>query len=589
MATQFDVSVLIKVLNQASGPAAKIASDIRAFTDKSINNLNRLAQSSKDLGKKISDVGTGLTTKLTLPTAAFGVTAAMAWNKQAQAIASVESGLKATGGVAGRTLDQLTKQASALQEKTLFGDEEILAGATAQLLTFTNIAGTEFDRTQKAVLDVATKLSATKGGTADLTGTAIMLGKALNDPVANLGALSRSGIQFTEQQKKMIKALVDSGKTAEAQSLILTELEKQYGGSAEAAAKAGTGGIKQLQNSLGDLYEEFGKLIVESINPLIPKLKELTSRAIAFVQENPRLIKMIGAFIGIAAAVGPVLFIFGKLTSLFGTLISGFGSLIKFASSFGKILLFVGKVGFKSIMLIGRALLALNAMGGPILWILLSIGLAALLIYKYWKPIRAFFVKLFTTIWGVFSKLLDNPFFRAIGTIFLPFITIPALIFKHWKSISTFFVNIWSDVSNGFKITVDFMKSAINGFVSSISNVYSMITEFFSSIWKSVYDNFISFIDSIFEKINSFVESVNEIYNKIKSFFSGGTSTITLKTEQMAPDIQKSIVDSKSETDIKIKILSDKGVTTETEGISRKRGDANVSIQNSLSGSFAVN
>ena len=86
--------------------------------------------------------------------------------------------------------------ATNLQNKTLFGDEVILKDATAQLLTFTNITGENFGRTQEAALDLATRLDG------DLKSASIQLGKALNDPVANLSALSRSGIQFSEDQKK---------------------------------------------------------------------------------------------------------------------------------------------------------------------------------------------------------------------------------------------------------------------------------------------------------------------------------------------------------------------------------------------------
>ncbi len=76
-----------------------------------------------------------------------------AWNTQEKAIAQVKIGLQTTGNVAGRTLKQLEAQASSLQNKTLFGDEEILQGSTAQLLTFTNIAGKQFDRTQMMALN----------------------------------------------------------------------------------------------------------------------------------------------------------------------------------------------------------------------------------------------------------------------------------------------------------------------------------------------------------------------------------------------------------------------------------------------------
>ena len=68
----------------------------------------------------------------------------------------------------------------------------------------------------------------------DASGSAIQLGKALNDPIKGITALTRVGVTFTEQQKDQITTLVESGKTIDAQKIILGELQKEFGGSAEA-------------------------------------------------------------------------------------------------------------------------------------------------------------------------------------------------------------------------------------------------------------------------------------------------------------------------------------------------------------------
>lgn len=233
------------------------------------SSLKRATRSMKKFGSSMKRTGQTLSRNLTLPIIALGAASLKAFDTQAKAIAQVESGLKSTGEAAGFTSEQLQKMASDLQKKTIFGDEEILKNATSQLLTFTNISGEQFARTQKAALDLATRLDG------DLKSASIQLGKALNDPIANLSALSRSGIQFSEEQKKVIKELAETNRLAEAQTIILDELDKQYGGSAEAAAQAGLGGIQQLKNSLGDLGEEFGAIISENIGPFIQKIKSL--------------------------------------------------------------------------------------------------------------------------------------------------------------------------------------------------------------------------------------------------------------------------------------------------------------------------
>ena len=278
----------------------------------SMKKMQRFGMNTKKLGKS-------MTMGLTAPIAALGFTAVKAFDQQAKAIAQVEAGLKSTGSTVGYTSKQLQQMASDLQTKTIFGDEEILKDATSQLLTFTNIAGDQFARTQSVALDLATRLDG------DLKSASIQLGKALNDPIANLSALSRSGIQFSEDQKQVIKSLTESGRLAEAQTVILDELEKQYGGSAEAAAKAGTGGLKQLANSFGDLQEEFGKIIMEFLPPVIDGFKNMLA---TFQNLSPEVKRFMVMGAGIAAALGPLLVILPSLIQGFMALLSPIGLVI---------------------------------------------------------------------------------------------------------------------------------------------------------------------------------------------------------------------------------------------------------------------
>lgn len=285
---------------------SKLNSDLRSTRA----NFNR---NFGEIGKMATQLGKNLTMSLTAPLVGMAAVSLNAFDKQRKAIAQVEAGLKSTGAAVGFTSEQLQKMASDLQSKTLFGDEVILKDATAQLLTFTNIAGDQFAEAQKSALNLATRLDG------DLKSASIMLGKALNDPVKNLSAMSRAGIQFSEDQKEVINALVESGNMAEAQTIILKELEKQYGGSAEAAAAAGMGPFKQLQNTLGDVSEEFGALINDMIKPLIPKIKALADRFANLSDGQKKLIIVLG---GIAAMAGPVMLLVGALINAAGAMAS---------------------------------------------------------------------------------------------------------------------------------------------------------------------------------------------------------------------------------------------------------------------------
>lgn len=190
-----------------------------------------------------------------------------ATKEQEQAVKQLEQGLASTGGVVGRSLEELTQKAADFQKATTFGDEEIIRGMS-QLVTFTNIAGEQFDRTTQAALDLSVRMDQ------DLKSSIVQLGKALNDPIANLSALSRTGIQFSDQQKTMIKRLVESNRLMEAQDVILKELERQFGGSAAAARNTFGGALEGLGNAFNDLFEageglDDAKQSVESMTNLL--------------------------------------------------------------------------------------------------------------------------------------------------------------------------------------------------------------------------------------------------------------------------------------------------------------------------------
>lgn len=276
----------------------KIGADVKNLQ----RDLNKAKRQIRQQGKEMQQLGNQLSMSVTLPIVAFLGRSAQLWDKQANAIAQVEAGLKSTGNTAGFSSKQLQDMASNLQNLTTFGDEDILKDVTANLLTFTKVAGPVFDKAQMAILNLSTRLGV------DLKSASIQVGKALNDPIAGLTALRRSGIQFTTSQQDMIKSLVKSGEVVKAQEIILAELETQFGGSAEAAAKAGAGPIKQFQNSMGDAMELVGKSVMPTLIQLAQSLNNALQWFSSLSDETRNTALKFALF---AAAVGPAIKIIG--------------------------------------------------------------------------------------------------------------------------------------------------------------------------------------------------------------------------------------------------------------------------------------
>jgi hypothetical protein len=267
--------------------------------------FRKAQRSFERLGQSMQDIGRNMTLGVTLPLVAMAAKAVQGAQEQAAAMGQVEAALASMGDASGRTAGQLAKAADAMEMRSLFDADVILRQVTANLLTFGNVAGEQFDRAQQAAIDMATRL----GG--EPQAAAIMLGKALNDPVKGIAALTRVGVQFTDQQKAQIAAMTAAGDAAGAQGVILAEVERQFKGAAAAAAD--TQPWRQAQVAINQALDKVG----EALLPIIPKIADaLASIATSFSAMSPTMQNVVLVAVALAAALGPIITVVGALVSL---------------------------------------------------------------------------------------------------------------------------------------------------------------------------------------------------------------------------------------------------------------------------------
>jgi len=183
--------------------------------------------------------------------------------------AQLNAVLASTGGVAGITAERANELADSLSKITRFDDEAIISGESL-LLTFTNIGQNVFPAATQTMLDMSTVLGQ------DLESSARMLGRALNDPVQGMSALTRVGITFSEEQKKTIQALTEAGQLEEAQGIILDALAVKFGGAAAAAGQTFAGQMDILKNRMANVREEIGGALL----PVAGKLMDWFGQAV---------------------------------------------------------------------------------------------------------------------------------------------------------------------------------------------------------------------------------------------------------------------------------------------------------------------
>ncbi|RYE74863.1 MAG: hypothetical protein EOP19_27000, partial [Hyphomicrobiales bacterium] len=259
----------------------------------------------------MATVGAGMTAAITAPLIAAGFAASQAATEAADAMGQVEAALKSMGDASGKTKGELAGLAEGLMRSSLYDDDDILRQVTANLLTFGRIAGSEFDRAQQAAVDLATRMKT------DLQSATLLVGKALNDPIKGMTALGRAGIQFTAAQKDQIKSLTAAGKAAQAQGIILTELERQFGGAA-AAAQA-TDPYDRMRDALNSLSESAGGVINRFLTPMLNALAALFDK---FNALSPQMQTFAVAGAAVAAALGPALIAIGSVVGAIGALVA---------------------------------------------------------------------------------------------------------------------------------------------------------------------------------------------------------------------------------------------------------------------------
>lgn len=214
--------------------------------------------------------------------------------KETQAVTrETETRIKEMGASSWITSGQIGDLATAISNKTGKDDEAIQSGAN-MLLTFGKIrneVGKGNDIFNQATA-VATDMAAKFGG--DASQNAIRLGKALNDPVKGMTALSKIGVSFDPVQQKTIKNFVAQGNILGAQKVILAEVGKQTAG----AAAASTTGWDKFLVKLGNIQESIGLKLL----PVMDKLAVVFGKSIDFVGRHGKAFAILAGIIATVIA-----------------------------------------------------------------------------------------------------------------------------------------------------------------------------------------------------------------------------------------------------------------------------------------------
>jgi len=384
------------------------ASGFQGDMDKATKSADAFAQKMQKVGKDMQRVGAGMTVALTLPIVAFGAAAVKEAMASEAAIADLEQTLKSTGSAAGVTSKEIQDYANKMQMLTKFSDDEIISG-NAMLLTFTKIGKEVFPAASDATLDLAQKFGM------DLSQASVMLGKALNDPVAGVGALRRIGVALSAQQEQQIKDFMAVNDIASAQKVILDELAVEVGGMAQAFGGTAAGKMAIFNNQLGQLKEALGNAIIPT---LISFMQAITPLIQSLAAAPPWVQKLVVGLLALVAAAGPLISILGTLATVIGAFgtggaLAGVGTFITatLLPALGSLFTFITATAIPAIF----AFVAAN-----IAWIapLLLIAATVYLVYLAFKNNFGGITTTVKNLWGII-KWAFSGIVKAISTVIM--------------------------------------------------------------------------------------------------------------------------------------------------------------------------
>ena len=354
--------------------------------------------------------------------------------------------------------------------------------------------------------------------------------------------------QFNPQQRaNLVQALLGPGQDA---SFMNTLIDKGISGyndmiasmssqaTLEQKVEAQLSTLKQLWEAATGTFTNtlaaFGETIAPELKRLTESFGKLSESLSGFIKNHPGLAKIIGlgimGFTAIAGAVGAAGFAVGAAAKFFSFGAGGLKLIMQsglWAAKSLSWLSFVMRYQFVTSVVpalskIGTAFKALWAIMAANPWVLIAAAAiaAAILIYKNWDKIVAWFTK----IWE-YIKMYALQAWEWLKKMFLNY-TPHGLIIKHWDKISAWFSGLWERIKSLTSQAWQWLKKMFLNYTPHglIIKHWGSIVEFFGGLWDKVKGVFRGFIDwlkglgSIFVKAGANI--MTSIWEGIKSMAS---------------------------------------------------------------------
>jgi hypothetical protein len=180
---------------------------------------------------------------------------------------NLDAALLPLGDAAEEVGEKISKLSSEIHALTQFDDKQANTAAT-MMVGFDGIAQ-HIDRLLPLTADLAQRF-----GT-DMPAQAQRLAKAIAEPREGMNALKEMGVVLSAEQKKLMTTMLDAGKTAEVQALLIGELEKRFAGAAEAAGGELPARLANLNKAWDDIKETLATGLIPVMEDWMPLVETI--------------------------------------------------------------------------------------------------------------------------------------------------------------------------------------------------------------------------------------------------------------------------------------------------------------------------
>ena len=411
---------------------------------------------------------------------------------QQEAEAKLAQVMRNTMGATANQVDRIKQLAAAQQQLGVIGDEVQLSGAQ-ELATY--LEKTEsLEKLMPVINDMLAQQYGLNATQEQAVQIASMMGKVME---GQTGALSRYGYKFDEAQEKILKYGTEAEKTATLAEVI----SQSVGGMNEALAQTPEGQLKQASNSMGDIRERIGAIIVHLEAKLVPAINTTLNivnslitgaeQLIGFVEGHLPAVLGISGMLGVTIMAKKIQVELGK-TSIASLLTGG-----AFKT--------MGAMGKAACRSISTAIVSIPIVG----WIAAGIGLVIELVRQLWNRCEGFRA----VVMGVWEVL------KAVGM-------------KIWEGIKAYYTFIWNLVKtivNAYISVYKWIWGRIMDLVNNVKAIFSKVGAWFKEVMRPVWDWFSNLWEHVRKIIDNIIDWLAEVFNPIIDLWNKLTGKVVEK------------------------------------------------------------